>query len=335
MRLKRAVHIFLAIAALAAPVACGIDLLASGDGAQGAGDSSDGQAPGQGSGSTDAAEDGTQYLIPPTIDPIADSGLDVNNENCLASCPEGGVASCDAGWCVFDCKDDRVCMDRVICPPGIPCAVQCGAKNSCANGVDCMSGSACRITCDGESSCDTKPIGCSGLGCQVDCTGTQACHEGVSCDASTCAINCTGSDACHDGTTQCTGESCTIRCGTANKKEMTPPCDHNVVCDTTKLCDIGCIGDGTCPNEPIIARSGSVKVQCTGDDTCPNGSVVSGVDAGVLCTGARACGHQTYCDAGSCAATCQDDGFSFCCLAGPGKCKVSMTNCTIDDAGCK
>ena len=63
-----------------------------------------------------------------------DSAVDANPANCVAGC-DGG--SCDGGTCVFSCGVNGCQGAPVVCPPGIPCAVECSGEGACNKGVDC------------------------------------------------------------------------------------------------------------------------------------------------------------------------------------------------------
>ena len=47
---------------------------------------------------------------------------------------------------------DGACPDRVECPDGVPCRVDCVGDGSCAAGVDCKNASSCEVNCDGADS---------------------------------------------------------------------------------------------------------------------------------------------------------------------------------------
>jgi hypothetical protein len=335
VRFKRAARVVLLVAIFAALVACGLDILATGGGASGLDDDGGREGATLDGAQGDGADlgDGSQVILPPVPDPFLDAGLDVNPQNCLDGC-DGGT--CDGGWCVLDCTGQGSCGANVQCPPGIPCDVECGGLGACAKGVDCTQASACKINCQGQGSCANAPVGCSGLGCKIDCSGLGACAKGVDCDASVCAIACTGDQSCRNEATTCNADICSIRCGVAGEIGK-DSCSDGIACKATQLCDIGCVAHNDCRNVPITAESaGTTIVQCTGDMTCTRGSILSGAgEAGVVCTGGMgACGQKTYCDAGSCFATCAKDNLTFCCKPGP-TCKIKeLPGCKISDGGC-
>ena len=312
---------------MGALAACGLDVLATGDRSP--------DATGPDAGTSDAAsgdvpfQDGTQITLPPVPDPFLDAGLDASQDNCLAGC-DGGT--CDAGWCVFDCAGG--CTAKTVqCPAGIPCDVRCTGAGSCTQGIDCTEASACRIDCSGGGSCTTKPVQCSGLACKIDCLGAGSCTSGVNCDAGACSISCLGEGTCTTLPTTCNANTCTIRCG-AGGEVGKDSCSAGVKCDTTQLCDIGCVAHNVCRNQPVKARSdGTSIVNCTGQTSCNKGSVLGGGQAGVACSGAGACATKTFCDAGKCTASCNNDNFNFCCKL-PSACTETPTNCVISAMGC-
>ena len=173
VRLGRASRVLLVVIAFAAVVACGIDLLATGDGAGGLEDGGANEASLLDGARPDGQDlrDGSQIMLPSVPDPFLDASLDVNPQNCIDGC-DGGT--CDGGWCVIDCTTQSSCGANVVCPPGIPCDVQCGGQAACAQGVDCTGASACKINCQGQSSCASGPIACSGLACKIECAGMGA-----------------------------------------------------------------------------------------------------------------------------------------------------------------
>lgn len=317
------------VAGLSVLVACGLDVLATGDGAGPGGP--DATSDGSGDARSDASlGDGSPIELPP--DPVLDGGLDVNQANCLAAC-DGG--SCDAGWCVLACGTQNACTSsRVDCPPGIPCEVHCTGEGSCTQGVDCTGASACRIDCSGSGSCTTKPVQCSGLGCKVDCLGKGSCTSGVDCDAGACAIACLGEGTCTTSPITCNANTCSVRCGVGGEVGK-DSCTQGVKCDTTQLCDIRCAAHDVCRNQPISARSdGTSSVQCTGETTCNKGSILSGGEAGVLCSGNGSCETRTFCDAGKCTAWCENENIAFCCKGDAVVCERRTKNCAITASGC-
>jgi hypothetical protein len=326
------------VAGLGVLVACGLDVLATGE-TLGPGDQSDASTDGPGADALRPADspfvEGSQIVIPPLPDPFLDAGLDVNQANCLDGC-DGG--SCDAGWCVLDCVTTGTCTTGPIaCPPTIPCEVHCGV-GSCTQGVDCTAASACRIDCAGAGSCTNQPVACSGLACQISCAGAGSCTKGVNCDAGACTIGCTGNGTCTNEPVTCNASTCSVRCGVGGEVGR-DSCSKGVTCDTARLCDIGCVARDVCRDERVSVRSdGTSIVQCTAQGSCNKGSVLSGREAGVLCgPGNGACGadsEETLCDAGKCAATCDEEDFTFCCKGGAGVCDRTTKNCTLKTTGC-
>jgi len=321
------------VVALGALAACGLNVLATGDrpDPDAGSDATTTDAAGRDAPGDAPSGDGSQIVLPPVPDPFLDAGLDANQANCLAGC-DGGT--CDAGWCVLDCATAGTCTnDRVVCPPGIPCEVDCKGQGSCAQGVDCTAASACRIDCSGLGSCINQPVECSGLACKIDCLGNGSCTKGVSCDAGTCAIACLGDGTCTNAPVTCNANTCTVRCGVAGDVGK-DSCSKGVTCDTTQLCDIGCVAHNVCKNEPIAARSdGTSIVQCTGQTSCNKNVVLGGAEAGVLCSGSGSCADKAFCDAGKCAATCVNENITLCCKNGV-VCDRTKKNCQIDSMGC-
>src|SRR5690606_2407453 len=100
----------------------------------------------------------------------ADSGTPVTQPD--ADVPMGPCAGCPGPCnpfegCTINCGPGK-CMSEVVCPPGIPCTVDCQAPGSCSAGIDCTQASECTITCDGNNSCNGS-IACGEGACSVDC----------------------------------------------------------------------------------------------------------------------------------------------------------------------
>ena len=142
---------------------------------------------------------------------------------CLAGC-EGGV--CQGDTCVFPCSDG--CPDPVVCPPGLPCAVDCVLLGSCSGGVDCAGATTCTVQCSGRESC-AGAVSCGDAQvCDVDCISRGTCAGGVDCATSDCDVACTGQDSCVPG----------VECGDA--------CACDVVCNTAGACEGGTVCPGGC-----------------------------------------------------------------------------------------
>ena len=75
----------------------------------------------------------------PPEQPLADAGVppvppSVSDGSCGDQCVRSG-GLCSAGTCFFDCSVRGSCNDRqILCPPGIPCDVNCGDE-ACTDNV--------------------------------------------------------------------------------------------------------------------------------------------------------------------------------------------------------
>jgi hypothetical protein len=117
---------------------------------------------------------------------------DSGASQCAAACEAPGLGQCVFGSCVLDCSQGGACGEKVVCPSGVPCRVECGA-GACAGGVDCNGASECDVRC-GAGAC-AGPIQCAGRRCTVSCE-SGACTAGVCCRASSCAITGSLRSAC-------------------------------------------------------------------------------------------------------------------------------------------
>ena len=286
-----------------------------------------------------AQDDGSSVPLDDGAVPIFDAALDVNPLNCLLGC-EGGTAGtmgCDAGTCVIRCDNNECQNEPVVCPPGIPCAIDCAGQNSCKGGLDCTQASRCAVGCTGQGSCQNNPIDCTGDSCSITCTGqANACNVPIRCDAGDCLIRCLENDTCQNNPIGCTSDSCRILCG-SSKNKGTRACGGPINCAATTSCDIQCRANDSCQNGAITAIAGKrADVACLEDRSCNGGILIEAADAGVVCHGPDACQGRTTCDGGKCAAECfktNNQNQQFCCYAAT--CVATNTMmCTFTDGGC-
>jgi len=154
----------------------------------------------------------------------------------VPTCPAQCTA-CDPGalTCTIDCQaDPAACTQKITCPPGWNCDVECTTAQSCRNGVACEDATACKINCAGQQSCAN--IACSGGACSVQCTGRASC-SGVTCGEGTCDVACTANDSC--ATVSCGTGACSIGC--AGNRSCS-----NVTCEDACACDVACQGTAGC-----------------------------------------------------------------------------------------
>lgn len=209
---------------------------------------------------------------------------------CLAVCDAGG---CDAGTCVIECNDAAApCTTSaaVKCPPGVPCAVQCGAPAACKVLVDCAQASRCDIDCTGEDSCE-GPIVCAGSDCHVTCgvdasPGPKTCKGGVSCSATNeCRVECISDKSCHG----------------------------SIDVSTDGGADIDCVAFDACKDIAVAARDASIR--CAAADSC------EGV---ISCKEAGACGFDcTVTNTKAISVCCPDGG----CSGDSGACSGTKYEC--------
>lgn len=122
-------------------------------------------------------------------DPDADAGADASSVSCDICA--GGTCQ---GGCVIDCST-APCEDRIVCPPGADCTVDCGGTGACAGGVDCSLADSCTIDCSGGSSCQGSIL-CGPGRCDLHCSGNDSCPA-LDCGAAcACEITCSGSTTC-------------------------------------------------------------------------------------------------------------------------------------------
>jgi hypothetical protein len=203
--------------ALLAPAACSFD--GSGDSG---GEGTDGPPAGgtdagggvggggsDGGGFVDAAP-GQDAAAPPdgAPPPDADPG-----DACGGQCSAPGTCEEATGTCVFVCAGDGSggggddddddglsddgaqlggdpCDQRIVCPAGIPCRVECTGRRSCGSGIDCTSASSCDLRCIGRESCE-GPLDCGQGSCVIDCDGQDSCTDAIQCqNACVCDVDC-------------------------------------------------------------------------------------------------------------------------------------------------
>ncbi len=267
------------------------------------------------------AGDGAVNSSPPPTDPF-EAGIDASPDNCAAACTGG---TCDAGWCVIDCKG-AACPNGVTCPPGIPCDVRCTGADACKTGVDCGDATACNVLCGGTGACSNGKVRCKGSACRVTCNARDACIAGVDCDAGTCMLRCLEDNTCMNGGVVCHADRCAVECGIEGTKGK-DSCVAGVSCRALTSCDLRCLAEGSCKNGAVVAVAGeTANVECDGKNSCASVSASAG-DSGVYCTEVGACAGGVRCDGGRCATECEDADYSFCCKAGT--CAVEEDECAI------
>jgi len=325
----------LAALVAAAGVACGLEVLGTYVAPDGVPDAATEDGPVQradvGVGPTDAGDEGFEIVF--DAQPIFDASLDVNPANCLAVC-EAGTCN-DAGACVFDCNGSGTACPTnqpVVCPPGVPCEVNCGAQGSCNRGVDCSQASRCTVACNGQSSCTDNPVRCSGDSCVVGCSGADSCDRGVVCDAGSCTLGCSGQSSCIGLPVECYGNSCTVQCVGSGA------CNRGVTCTTKDSCGIKCLGQSSCTDNPVRATATNVSVLCGGDNSCNRGVATAATDSGIICQNDNACGQNgVSCDGGRCQVQCDDTGstpIKNCCKATTCVTPVTKNGCSFTTTGC-
>src|SRR5262245_56376963 len=104
-------HAVRALALVALVVSCRFDRSGSADG--------DGQT-------SDAASDGASGA--PDAERPIDASPPPDADPCVAACAGG---TCVAGVCVVTCEPVDSCPERIVCPPGLPCRVDCIGRGSC------------------------------------------------------------------------------------------------------------------------------------------------------------------------------------------------------------
>jgi hypothetical protein len=185
--------------------------------------------------------------------PVRDSGLEDGGDDagpagdasdaavdpaCGAGCVGTG-RSCDAGACVVTCPPGGAgtCMNTVVCPPGVPCVVDCADLKAC-EGTSCGDASACTFNCPSRDACRYTSCG-SAKTCSYACRNENSCRA-ISCGmAESCVIDCADAgEACKENI-DCPNRAdstCDVRCGTQG-------CGSNIEC----CADAGCMvsGNGT------------------------------------------------------------------------------------------
>jgi hypothetical protein len=138
-------------------------------------------------------------------------------------CPPG-CSSCDVAHhtCKIDCTQTS-CLDKITCPSGYACTIECNASGACRHTIDCMEGKSCDITCSTYGSC--RDVQCGDGQCNVTCSGPSTCNN-VSCNNScACDVSCSGPGSCNQ--LQCTSDFChtTIPQGCTSMSQPPDLCD--------------------------------------------------------------------------------------------------------------
>jgi hypothetical protein len=207
------------------------------------------------------------------------------------------------------CSEDRECVPRTGCGPGV-----------CPG---CCMGDVC-VAFDRDTACGSGGDAC------VACDSGETCIDGVcsaasSCGPASCAGCCDESGACREGTdvTACgaTGALCEACADgwSCEAGECRPPCEEwcGGCCDAEGTCRDG-LADGACGD------AGGACVDCGADAVCTDGTCVElscsescdGCCAGDSCLAGDLSGA-----CGTSGAACVDCGPAFTCSAF-GECEV-------------
>jgi len=149
-------------------------------------------------------------IVPGSIDAAVfrDAHVGGDGNGCPAGCTSCNVTTHS---CTIDCSQNSGgCNNKVTCPAGWACNVQCNVDNSCRNGVSCTGTTSCDITCSAKSSCQN--IQCGTGKCNVTCSGVQSCQAVACGNSCACDVTCLGSQSCAD-TIQCTATACKLGLG--------------------------------------------------------------------------------------------------------------------------
>lgn len=186
-------------------------------------------------------------------DSAADAGA-VDASLCAQRCTmEGGICEpgADGGeQCSVYCNTTNPCT-AVVCPPGIPCFVDCTGENACSGGIDCSGASSCSIACGASSNCGT--ISCGGDDCRILCQTVNGCTGNIECTAvQSCDIQCAAAGTCA-GTITSGAQNTMVACSQPGTCAGTIVCGGSqcsVDCDTPTSCANGeCCDASTCNPE--------------------------------------------------------------------------------------
>ena len=243
--MRQPLRIAFVVVLVGAGFACGLDVLGGGpsddvnDGGQEA-STLDQSRP-----ETDAREDVNEVELDGGLDGEPPFDLDAAQQKCLGLCEAG---TCEAGTCNIDCSGSAACAgSAVVCPPGIPCGVNCAGSNACTEGVDCTGSTACNVVCNGSNACTNAAVACSGSRCSVVCNGSGSCSQGIVCDAGRCDLACRGSASCANAPVTCTSNVCNVRCGDGGD-DGRQVCAQGVSCTARYACNVDCISRESCTN---------------------------------------------------------------------------------------
>jgi hypothetical protein len=172
-------------------------------------------------GVSDAAERDAHAQAPDArvgVDASSDAMLDTGApDGAIAAdaafvCPAVCTGGCAAGSCRIVCTSGAKCA-KVICPPGLPCVVNCTGNDACTQGVDCTQATSCSVKCDTSANPQDpgacRNVDCGGTTCAVTCTGEKACQQRLSCTGTTkCTFDCKTQSSCCSAPV-CSG-ACTV-----------------------------------------------------------------------------------------------------------------------------
>jgi hypothetical protein len=187
-------------------IGCGETVLVLSDPPDSGGDGSPFGFPPQGTGDSGGCSDTPSETAPPCP---TDGGVDANggsaDASCEALCPAAGGACVDGG-CQIACTQ----CSGTVCPPGLPCTVNCGGPGSCSD-IDCGRASSCDVVCKGAGGSNCAGVRCLSPSCLVHCEGNDACTGAVELGGKTAKLECVGANACLAAVTCCAG-SCNFMC---------------------------------------------------------------------------------------------------------------------------
>jgi len=167
--------------------------------------------------------------------------------------------------CTIDCTEQKACLGAVICGDGA-CEILCGGGDYSGQceAIDCSTASSCLIHCMSSGNC-TDTITCGpGTSCVVECLGGGACQGAIDCQADECDIRCLGSGSCQD-TITCGSGRCSVTCGDGNEDGQ---CMQTIDCSASCACDVACIGLGSCDGDELCPSGCAGGTGC--DSSLPN-----------------------------------------------------------------
>ena len=171
------------------------------------------------------------------------------------------------------------------------CTVQCSNAGECGGDQICGGDGWCAAPataghCEQATTGDGEPPPPPPRNDAGDSECRAACTAGT-CDHGVCVIDCSAEDACPSDV-NCPGNvPCRVVCGDHS-------CGHHVDCRMAPVCEIECVGTGSCADE-LRCGTSRCTVTCSGDGACKRVRCADACACEATCSGPNSCIDPVEC----------------------------------------